>query len=256
VLTLNGETFSSRLFLGSSRYPSPAVLSRSIGESGTQIVTVSLRRQSPENRGGAEFWNTLQSTGVRVLPNTAGCFSVKEAVNTAHMAREFFKTNWIKLEVIGDEFSLQPNPFLLCEAAKVLIQDGFFVLPYMTDDVVVAKKLVSLGCQVLMPWGAPIGTGQGILNPHNLLRLRAMFPQVALIVDAGLGAPSHAALAMELGCDGVMLNTAVAISHDPVRMARAFAKAVEAGREAYESGLMPPSLQARASTPQVGIPFV
>ncbi len=256
MLKLYGKEFSSRLLLGSSRYPSPKILENSLLEANTQIVTVSLRRQSPENLGGEFFWNTLKKLNITILPNTAGCFSVKEAVAVAHMAREFFKTNWIKLEVIGDEYTLQPHPFFLVEAAEKLLADGFCVFPYMTEDLVVAKELVKIGCKVLMPWAAPIGTGKGITNLSSLKLLREQFPDTPLIVDAGIGAPSHAALALEIGMDAVLLNTAVACAHNPVQMAKAFSLAVEAGRNAYLAGLMPQMDFAVASTPTVGVPFL
>jgi thiazole synthase len=255
MLHLYDKEFSSRLLLGTSRYPSPEEMKTAIIESQTQIVTVSLRRQSPESLGGEFFWNIIKGLGVTILPNTAGCFSVKEAVSVAHMAREFFNTNWIKLEVIGDEYTLQPNPFLLVEAAQKLVSDGFCVFPYMTEDLIVAKELVRIGCRVLMPWAAPIGTGKGITNLSGLKLLRKQFPDIPLIIDAGIGAPSHAALAMESGMDAVLLNTAVACAHRPVQMAKAFSLGIHAGREAYLAGLMPQTDMAVASTPQVGVPF-
>ena len=227
-----------------------------IQESGAEIVTVSLRRQSPESNGGESFWRSIQSLNVSILPNTAGCFSVKEAIATANMAREFFKTNWIKLEIIGDEMTLQPNPFLLVEAAQKLTQQGFCVFPYMTDDLVLAKELLKVGCEVLMPWASPIGSGNGLMSPFHLKIIRQNFPSLPLIIDAGIGAPSHASLAMELGYDGILLNSAVACSKNPVQMAKAFSLAIESGRMAYLSGLMPQSDIAVATTPQIGIPFL
>ena len=255
MLKLYNKEFNSRLILGTSRYPSPKIMEVAIKESCAEIITVSLRRQSPESLGGEHFWNTIKSLGVSILPNTAGCFSVKEAVTTAHMAREFFKTNWIKLEVIGDEHTLQPNPFLLVEAAQKLLADGFCVFPYMTEDLVVAKELVKIGCKVLMPWAAPIGSGKGITNTIGLKLLREYFPDVTIIVDAGIGAPSHAAYALELGMDAVLLNTAVAVAQNPVQMAKSFSLAVSAGRIAYLAGLMPQTQFAVSSTPTIGIPF-
>src|SRR5215468_9193195 len=173
----------------------------------------------------------IQELGVRVLPNTAGCHSVKEAVTTAEMAREVFATNWVKLEVIGEADTLQPDPFGLVEAARILSAEGFEVLPYTTEDLVVAERLLEAGCKVLMPWGAPIGSGRGLNNLFGLTALRAHFPEVPLIIDAGLGVPSHAAQALELGFDAVLINTAVAQARDPVQMAAAFARAVEAGAQ-------------------------
>jgi len=189
---------------------------------------------------------------VRILPNTAGCYSVKEAVTTAHMARDITGTPWIKLEVIGDAQTLQPDVFGLVEAAGILAADGFEVFPYTTEDLVVAGRLIEAGCRLLMPWGAPIGTGKGLNNAYGLRTLRAHFPDVPLIVDAGIGLPSHAAAAMELGYDAVLLNTAVGKAGDPVAMAGAFAKAVEAGRAAFLAGPMQPRDMAAPSTPLAG----
>lgn len=242
----------SRLMLGTARYPSPAVLERAIRASGAEIVTVSLRRESGSGRAGQSFWSLIQSMGVRVLPNTAGCHSVKEAVTTAHMAREMFDTPWIKLEVIGEADTLQPDVFGLVEAARILCEDGFEVFPYTTEDLVVAERLVEAGCKVLMPWGAPIGSARGLNNVYGLRSMRAHFPDVPLVVDAGLGVPSHAAAAMELGYDAVLLNTAVAEAGDPVEMARAFALGVEAGRAAYLARPMEPRDMAVPSTPVIG----
>jgi thiazole synthase len=190
-----------------------------------------------------------------VLPNTAGCRTVKEAVTTAQMAREIFATDWVKLEVIANDDTLQPEVFGLVEAAAVLAGDGFKVLPYTTEDLSVAERLLAAGCEVLMPWAAPIGSGRGLANPYALKSLRAYFPDVPLIVDAGIGAPSHAAEAMEMGYDAVLLNTAVAKAADPVRMAAAFAHAIEGGRMAYEAGLMGIRDMAQPSTPVAGTPF-
>lgn len=252
-----GVKLSSRLLLGTARYPSPAVLERAIKASGAEVVTVSLRReggsaQGSAGRAGQSFWQFIQSLGLRVLPNTAGCHSVKEAVTTAHMARELFDTPWIKLEVIGDADTLQPDVFGLVEAARILSQDGFEVFPYTTEDLVVADRLVEAGCRVLMPWGAPIGSARGLNNVYGLKSLRAHFPDIPLVVDAGLGVPSHAAAAMELGYDAVLLNTAVAEAGDPVEMARAFALAVEAGRAAHRAQPLEPRDMAQPSTPVIG----
>jgi thiazole synthase len=247
-----GVELTSRLLLGTSRYPSPAVLERAVKASGAEVVTVSLRRESGAGRAGQAFWSLIQSMGVRVLPNTAGCHSVKEAVTTAHMARELFDTPWIKLEVIGEADTLQPDVFGLVEAARILAEDGFEVFPYTTEDLVVAERLVEAGCRVLMPWGAPIGSARGLNNVYGLRSMRAHFPEIPLVVDAGLGVPSHAAAAMELGYDAVLLNTAVAEAGDPVEMARAFALAVEAGRAAYLARPMEPRDMAVPSTPVIG----
>ncbi|TDJ09536.1 MAG: thiazole synthase [Deltaproteobacteria bacterium] len=250
---LFGKSLKSRLLLGTSRYPSPEVLKNSIAFSGSEIITVSLRRNSGGE--GNPFWEMLNALKVNVLPNTAGCHSVEEAVTTAQMAREIFKTNWLKLEVIGDDYTLRPDPVALVEAAEILCKDGFEVFPYMTEDLVLAEKLLEAGCNILMPWASPIGSGQGIANPFALKTLRDKFPEVPMVVDAGIGSPSHAAFAMELGFDGVLLNTAVATSIDPVKMARAFALSIEGGRQGYLSGLMEKRDFAIPSTPVVGTPF-
>jgi len=244
---------TSRLLLGTSRYPSPAVLIEAVKASGTDVVTVSLRRESSSERSGQGFFSIVRGLGARVLPNTAGCHSVKEAVTTAHMAREVFDTPWIKLEVIGDRITLQPDVFGLVEAAKILCDDGFQVFPYTTEDLVVADRLLDAGCRVLMPWGAPIGSGQGLNNVPGLRAMRARFPEVPLIVDAGIGVPSHAARALELGMDGVLINTAVARAGDPVSMAGAFADAVRAGRSAFIAQPILPSDVAIPSTPELGL---
>ena len=248
-----GVDLSSRLLLGTARYPSPAVLERAIKASGAEVVTVSLRREGGQRAEPARASGSSSSrSALRVLPNTAGCHSVKEAVTTAHMARELFDTPWIKLEVIGDADTLQPDVFGLVEAARILSQDGFEVFPYTTEDLVVADRLVEAGCRVLMPWGAPIGSARGLNNVYGLKSLRAHFPDIPLVVDAGLGVPSHAAAAMELGYDAVLLNTAVAEAGDPVEMARAFALAVEAGRVAHRARPLEPRDMAQPSTPVIG----
>ncbi|QNN45413.1 thiazole synthase [Thermomonas brevis] len=243
---------ASRLWLGTSRYPSPAVLAEVVRGAGCDLVTVSLRRESAAQRAGQDFWALVGGLGVRVLPNTAGCHTVKEAVATAHMAREVFGTTWIKLEVIGEGELLQPEVFGLVEAARILGEDGFRVFPYTTADLGVAERLLDAGCRVLMPWGAPIGSGRGLVDPFALRALRARFPSVPMVVDAGLGLPSHAAAAMELGFDAVLANTAVALAADPARMAAAFADAVRAGHAAHAAGPMPPRDFAEPSTPVVG----
>lgn len=251
--TLAGKNFTSRLLLGTARYPSPEILQQAIRKSGAEIVTVALRRQTAGD--GRKFWDLLRSLNIAILPNTAGCKSVDEAVTTAHMARDLFQTNWIKLETVGDEYTLQPDPFALVEAARILVSEGFEVFPYATDDLVVAEKLISVGCTIIMPWASPIGSAQGILNPMALKTLRTRLPNVTLIVDAGLGAPSHAAEAMELGFDGVLLNSAVSLANDPPKMAEAFARAIDAGRLGYEAGLIEPRSFATPSTPTLGLPF-
>jgi thiazole synthase len=245
----------SRLLLGTARYPSPAVLAAAVQAARAEVVTVSLRRESGGERSGQAFWSLVRALGVRVLPNTAGCHSVKEALTTAHMAREVFGTTWIKLEVIGEDDTLQPDVFGLTEAARLLCAEGFEVFPYTTEDLVVAERLLAAGCRVLMPWGAPIGSGRGLNNLFGLTALRAHFPEVPLIIDAGLGVPSHAARALELGFDAVLVNTAVAQARDPVQMAAAFALAVEAGAAARLAGPIEPRDMAAPSTPLIGTAF-
>ena len=245
----------SRLMLGTARYPSPAVLADAVRAARVEIVTVSLRRESAGERAGQAFWSLVRELGVRVLPNTAGCHTVKEAVTTGHMAREVFGTSWIKLEVIGEDDTLQPDVFGLVDAARILSAEGFEVFPYTTEDLVVAERLLAAGCKVLMPWGAPIGSGRGLNNLFGLTALRAHFPDVPLIIDAGLGVPSHAARALELGFDAVLINTAVAQARDPVQMAAAFAQAVEAGFAARQAGPIEPRDLAVPSTPLIGTAF-
>jgi thiazole synthase len=251
-MQLYGVELTSRLLLGSARYPSPAMLADAVRASGAEVVTVSLRRESGGQRSGQGFWSLIRDLGVRVLPNTAGCHSAKEAVTTARMARDIFQTPWVKLEVIGDADTLQPDVFGLVEAAAELCADGFEVFPYTTEDLAVADRLLQAGCRVLMPWGAPIGSGRGLNNSFGLRTLRAHFPDVPLIIDAGIGRPSHAVEAMELGFDGVLLNTAVALAGDPVAMAAAFARAIEAGRAGFEAQPMAPRDLAEPSTPIAG----
>lgn len=248
-----GVELGSRLLLGTAGYPSPAVLAAAIRASGSAVVTVSLRRE--QGRAGQAFWQLVAESGARVLPNTAGCRSAVEAITTARMARELYDTPWIKLEVTTDPDTLAPDVFALVEAAGVLAAEGFEVFPYTTEDLGVAERLLAAGCEVLMPWGAPIGTGQGLANPRGLAMMRARFPGVPLIVDAGIGRPSHAAQAMELGMDGVLLNTAVAKAGDPVAMAAAFSQAVAAGRAAWAAGMIEPVDMAAPSTPVAGTPF-
>ncbi|EYD70491.1 Thiazole biosynthesis protein ThiG (plasmid) [Limimaricola hongkongensis DSM 17492] len=250
-MRLYGTELSSRLMLGTAQYPSPAILAEAFRRSGAGIATVSLRREAAGGDGGA-FWDLVRDLGVRILPNTAGCHSAREAVTTARMAREMFGTPWIKLEVIGHADTLQPDPWGLVEAARELCADGFEVFPYTTEDLVLAERLLDAGCGVLMPWGAPIGTGLGLSNRHGLRSLRAQFPEVPMVVDAGLGLPSQAAEAMEMGFDAVLLNTAVARAGDPAAMAEGFAKAVEAGRLGYEADPMEPRDMAAPSTPLIG----
>ncbi|WP_422649444.1 Thiazole synthase [Cupriavidus sp. H18C1] len=254
---LYGESFSSRLLLGTARYPSPATLQSAVDAARPAMLTVALRRQGAvgDGEGGQAFWQMLKSMQVPVLPNTAGCMAAQEAITTAMMAREVFETDWIKLELVGDDYTLQPDTLNLPAVAETLIKEGFKVLPYCTEDLVLCRRLLDAGCQALMPWAAPIGTGKGAVNPHAMRVLRDRLPDTPLIVDAGLGLPSHAAQVLEWGYDGVLLNTAVAQAAYPIEMARAFARAVEAGRLAYLAGPMPEREIAQASTPVVGMPF-
>lgn len=254
-LELYGKPFDSRLLVGTALYPSPALMRESVRESGAEIVTLSLRRQGPEQRQGRILWDYIRESGCQLLPNTAGCKTPREAIALAEMSREIFRTDWLKLEVVGDDYNLQPDPYGLVEAARELVERGFKVLPYCTDDLLVCRKLLDVGCEVLMPWGAPIGTGLGLLNRYNLRTLRERLPDIPLIIDAGIGAPSQAAEAMEMGYDAVLLNTAIARAQDPVQMARAFRLAVESGRSAFAAGLMLQRQTASPSTPTLDMPF-
>ena len=253
---IGGVELQSRFFLGTAGYPSPQVLQEAIASSGAQVVTVGLKRQLAAGGGPGDFYQLIRASGAHLLPNTAGCTTAREAVTLARMAREMFGTNWIKLEVVGDEYTLQPDPFELVDAARTLAREGFEVFPYCTDDLVTCQRLLDAGCRILMPWGAPIGSGQGLLNPSALRTLRARLPDVPLVVDAGIGSPRDAVQAMELGYDAVLLNSAVAQAHQPVTMARAFKLAIEAGRLAYEAGIMARQEMAVPTTPVTGRPFV
>lgn len=251
-----GVELANPLMLGTAQYPSPAILAEAFQRSKAAVATVSLRRESGTDLAGQAFWQMVRGLGVHILPNTAGCHTVKEAVTTAHMARELFETKWIKLEVIGEEDLLQPDVFQLVEAARILSADGFEVFPYTTEDLVVADRLIDAGCEVLMPWGAPIGSGLGLNNVFGLRALRAHFPDIPMVVDAGIGLPSHAAAAMELGFDAVLLNTAVAKAGDPASMAEAFAQSVLAGQAAAAADPMEPRDMAAPSTPVIGKAFL
>ena len=253
---IGGRTLTSRFFLGTASYPSPQVLQEAIAASGAQVVTMGLRRQLAHGGQADDFFAMVKATGAHLLPNTAGCHTAREAITLAHIARELFDTPWIKLEVVGDAHTLQPDPFELLIAARQLVNDGFDVFPYCLDDLVSCQRLLDAGCKILMPWGAPIGSGQGLVNPGALRTLRARLPGVPLIVDAGIGCPSDAAQVMELGFDGVLLNSAVAHAIDPVRMARAFKLGIESGRLAFEAGVMPRQDMAVASTPVAGYPIL
>jgi thiazole synthase len=250
-LRLAGTALSSRLILGTGGAPSLTSLERAIVASGAEVVTVALRRIDPAAPGS--LVDVLERTGVRTLPNTAGCFTAREAVLTAQLARDAFDTDWIKLEVIADERTLLPDPVELLTAAEQLVDDGFVVLPYTNDDPVTALRLAALGCAAVMPLGAPIGSGMGIRNPYNLAIIREQVT-VPVILDAGVGTASDAALAMELGCDGVLLASAVTRARDPEQMAEAMRRAVEAGRLAHLAGRIPRRLYAEASTTWEGRP--
>lgn len=264
--TIADTLLSSRFFLGTAGYPSPKVLHDAIAASGAQVVTVGLKRQlapgqNPLSKSTTEgvsnaFFQMLKQNGAHLLPNTAGCKTAREAITLSHMAREIFDTNWIKLEVIGDDYTLQPDPIELINAATQLVKDGFEVFPYCTDDLVTCNRLLDAGCRILMPWGAPIGSGQGLVNPFALRTLRARLPNVPLVVDAGIGSPVDAVKAMELGFDAVLLNSAVAQSHDPVKMAEAFKLAIQSGRMAFEAGIMARQDMATPTTPVTGRPFL
>lgn len=245
----------SPIWLGTAHYPSPEILQQAVAGSGCSLLTVGLRRMTAQQTDAAWFSRWLANSGCHILPNTAGCHSVDEAVLLAQVGRELFKTPLIKLEIIGDDYSLAPHMGRLVTATAALVADGFQVLPYCTEDLVMCQELIDAGASALMPWGAPIGTGQGLRNPLALAELRQRFATLPMLVDAGLGKPSQAAQAMEMGFDAVLLNTAVAKASDPVAMAQAFAWAARAGRQAYLAGMMQPSECARASTSLLDRPF-
>jgi thiazole synthase len=250
-LVIAGRTLRSRLLLGTGGFRSLDTMAEAIGASGTGLVTVALRRVDPDQRGS--IVDVLERTGVAVLPNTAGCFTARDAVLTAKLAREAFGTEWVKLEVIGDDRTLLPDAPALLEAAEELVDDGFVVLPYTNDDPILARRLEDVGCAAVMPLGSPIGSGMGLLNPYNLrlIRERAGVP---VILDAGVGTASDAALAMELGFDAVLCASAVSRAADPVTMARAIRSGLEGGRLAYLAGRIPRRTHAVASTPESGVP--
>ncbi|NIM20184.1 MAG: thiazole synthase [Candidatus Latescibacteria bacterium] len=251
-LKIADRTFKSRLILGSARFPNPQIMIDCLDASGAEIVTVAIRRINLEDTEDENILNLIDRKKFMVLPNTAGCYTAKEAVLTAHLAREALGTNWIKLEVIGDDETLFPDVPELLKASEELIHQGFVVLPYCNDDPITCKKLADMGCAAVMPLGAPIGSGMGIRNPYNLMIIRDIV-DVPLIVDAGVGTASDVAVAMELGADGVLLNTAVAQAKHPIEMARAMRLALEAGRLAYRAGRIPRKLYATASSPFEGI---
>lgn len=250
------QSFSSRILLGTAAYPNTQTMQNAIQAASPAMITVSLRRQSAHAKSdGNGFWDLLRTLNIPILPNTAGCQSVQEAVATAQMARELFATPWIKLELIGDDDTLQPDIFQLVQAANILIKEGFYVLPYCTEDLIACRRLLDVGCQALMPWAAPIGTGLGAVHGYALRVLRERLPETPLIIDAGLGLPSHAAQVMEWGFDAVLLNSAVSRSADPILMAKAFAQATQAGRDAHLAQPMIARTRAQASTTTIGQPF-
>ena len=251
VLTIAGTQLRSRLLLGTGGFRSLDALAGALAVSGSELVTVALRRIEPGQQGS--IVEVLDRAGVKLLPNTAGCFTARDAVLTAKLAREAFGTDWVKLEVVGDERTLLPDAPALLEAAEELVDDGFIVLPYTNDDPILARRLEDVGCAAVMPLGSPIGSGQGLLNSYNL-RLIVEHAAVPVILDAGVGTASDAALAMELGCDAVLCATAISRAEDPVAMARAIRLATEAGRLAHRAGRIPRRLYAQASTPEAGIP--
>jgi thiazole synthase len=250
-LTIAGRTFRSRLVIGTGGFRNLEVMGEAVRASGADLATLALRRVDPAARGS--IVDVLAEAGCELLPNTAGCFTAHDAVTTAQLARQAFETDWVKLEVIGDERTLLPDPTELLEAAEELVNDGFVVLPYTNDDPILARRLEDAGCAAVMPLGSPIGSGMGIRNPYNL-RLIVEQASVPVILDAGIGTASDATVAMELGCEGVLLASAVSRAEDPVRMARAMRAAVEAGRLAREAGRIPRRLYAEASTPTEGVP--
>jgi thiazole synthase len=250
-LTIAGRRFSSRLIIGTGGFRSLESMKQAILASGAEVATVALRRIDPAAKGSV--MDVLEETGCFLLPNTAGCFTARDAVVTARLAREAFETDWIKLEVIGDDRTLLPESAGLLEAAETLVDEGFAVLPYTNDDPVLARRLEEIGCAAVMPLGAPIGSGMGIRNPYNIAII-VEHASVPVICDAGVGTASDAAIAMELGCDAVLMASAIARAEDPVKMAKAMRAAVEAGRLASEAGRIPRRLHAEASTPFAGMP--
>lgn len=250
--TLAGRTFRSRLIVGTGKYPSHAVMKACHEASGAEMVTVAVRRLDLKAQGEAALLHWIDLNRMALLPNTAGCYTADDAVRTCHLAAELGLSKWVKLEVLGDEKTLYPDVEETLKAARVLVKEGFTVLPYTTDDVITAKKLEDIGCAAVMPLAAPIGSGLGIRNPHNI-RLILDAVKVPVIVDAGVGTASDAAIAMELGVDGLLMNTAIAQAKEPERMARAMKLAVEAGREAYLAGRIPMKAYASASSPLEGL---
>jgi thiazole synthase len=252
-LTIAGRKFNSRLILGTGKYETMELMVRALETSGTEMVTVAIRRVDLADRSGGSLLDFIDTRRYQLLPNTAGCYSAEEAIRTAMMAREVLDTNWVKLEVIGDERTLFPDNEGLLEATRTLVKEGFVVMPYLNDDLITARKLIDNGAAAVMPLAAPIGSGLGIQNFTNLRIMREHINQVPLIVDAGVGTASDAVLAMEMGVDGLLMNTAVACARDPVAMAEAMRLGVQAGRLAHKAGRIPRKLYASASSPVEGI---
>lgn len=252
ALRLGEESLFSRLLMGTSGYPNPQMMLEALAASGTEMVTVSVRRVNLHDMDDENVLSLLRQHGYELLPNTAGCFTAKEAVLVANLAREALETDLIKLEVIGDDETLLPDAEQLMKAAQALIADGFRVCAYANDDPIVCRKLADLGCTAVMPLASPIGSGMGLVNPYNLQLIRELLPNTTLIVDAGIGTASDAARAMELGYDGILLNSAVSGAKYPIAMARAMRLAVESGRLAYEAGRIPHRSYAKASSPMAG----
>lgn len=250
IFTLAGKTFNSRLIIGTGKYRTYDEMQRAHRASGAEMVTVAVNRV-PLDRKTESFLDYL-APKMQILPNTAGCYDAEHAIRTARLAREALETDWIKLEVIGDPVTLLPDNEQTLEAARILVKEGFIVLPYFSDDLIMAKKLLDAGCPAVMPLAAPIGSGMGVQNPSNLRIMREQLPDAVIIVDAGVGVPSDAAIAMELGADAILMNTAIAEARDPERMAAAMKLAVEAGRLGYLAGRMPKRLYASASSPIEG----
>jgi thiazole synthase len=250
TFTLAGKTFTSRLIIGTGKYRSFTEMQAAHRASGAEMVTVAVNRV-PLDRATESFLDYL-APEMQILPNTAGCYDAEHAIRTARLAREALETDWIKLEVIGDKITLLPDNEQTLEAARVLVKEGFIVLPYFSDDLIMAKKLLDIGCPAVMPLAAPIGSGMGVQNPSNLRIMREQLPDAVIIVDAGVGVPSDASIAMELGADAILMNTAIAEAQNPEQMATAMKLAVQAGRLAYLSGRMPKRLYASASSPIEG----
>ena len=250
-LQIADKTFTSRLIVGTGKYPSHQIMADAHRASGTEMVTVAVRRVNLSDRSAESLLGHIDQSRIFLLPNTAGCYTADEAIRTARLAREVGLSNWVKLEVIGDERTLFPDNEALLEATRVLVREGFVVLPYTNDDPIACRKLEEAGAAAVMPLGAPIGSGLGIQNPNNILIIREQ-ARVPVIVDAGVGTASDAAIAMELGADGVLMNTAIALAADPVAMATAMKLAVQAGRLAYGAGRIAKRRYASASSPEDG----